>query len=910
MHRSPFAIAPLAVLIAAATLAAQDTSAARDTTPPSARDTSPAGVQVRLAKEFDYRLLGPAAFSGRVTAIAVPLPYRHTMYVGAATGGLWKTSDDGITWKPVTDKVGALSIGDVAVAPSDPNVVWVGTGERNSLRSQSWGTGVFKSTDGGKTWTAMGLEATREIGRIVISPKDPNTVWVAALGHLWGPNPQRGIYKTTDGGTTWAQVLSVDDTTGFVDLKIDPSNADVLYAAAWHRLRWGGGHMEGVGAGSSLFKTVDGGKTWTRLTDSTLHNGLPSGVKLGRIGLAISPKNPQIVYAVIQNNQGAKTEALSPFGGIYRSNDGGKHWTQQNDLSAVPFYYYNEIWVDPANPDHLFLNAAPLYESKDGGKTWKVQRLEHVHGDFHAMWIDPADSAHMLIGSDGGLYETWDAMKHFRHAPLPLGQFYTLGIDSADQPYRVCGGLQDNGTWCGPSAVRDRRGITDADWYPVYGGDGFHVQIGPHDPDIVYAESQFGDIGRVNLATGERTNIVPVAADAGAESGFAFRWGWNTPIVMSHFDSSVVYVGSNYLLQLTHRGDDWHILGPDMTRAARTRPEPDTSHTSYHALFSIAESPRTAKVIWTGSDDGLVWVTQDGGVTWTEVGANVPDAAVTHCFVSSVAASHFESGRAFVTFDCHRRDDYAPHVFTTEDFGTTWNALAAGLDSTNGALSILEDAKNPNLLWLGTERGVQISFDRGATWHAFNNNLPPVGVRMMGLEGSAGDLVVATFGRGMWVNAVTPLEELTDSVAALPAYLFSVRPGRQFHPSSRLPASGTAPFVAENPPRGAIITYYLRDSADQDVKLVITDSAGDTVRTLTERGYAGLHHVEWDLDRDKPRPRELHGPTDSDELKAVPAGTYTVTAKLAGEAFSRTFEVLGGWPGGASAAGNAAEERD
>ncbi|HKI96227.1 MAG TPA: hypothetical protein VJ992_13145 [Gemmatimonadales bacterium] len=897
----PLSLITFALIVLAPPAAAQDSSAATGSHP-AVRDTSPAAVQLRIAKKFDYRLLGPAAYSGRVTAVAVPAPYDHTMYVGSATGGLWKTDDDGITWKPVADKIGMLSIGDVAVAPSDPKVVWVGTGERNSLRSQSWGNGVHKSNDGGKTWASMGLADTKEIGRIVISPKDPNTVWVAALGHLWGPNPDRGVYKTTDGGKTWQKVLFVDDTTGFVDLAIDPANPDVLYAAAWHRIRWGGGHMEGVGAGSGIYKTTDGGKTWTLLTDPKLDNGLPGGHKLGRIGLAIYPKNPQIIYAVIQNNQGVTSQQYSPYGGIFRSDDGGKHWTQVNDMSAAPFYYYNEIWVDPNDADHLYLNASPLYESKDGGKTWTVVHFEHTHVDFHAFWLDPANSKHIVFGNDGGFYVSWDGGKHVRHAEIPIGQFYTVAIDSAHQPYRVCGGLQDNGTWCGPSATRDARGITDADWYPVNGGDGFFVQPDAHDPNIVYTEWQFGSMSRFNLATGERTGIKPLAADAGAESGYDFRWGWNTPILLSRFDSTVIYVGSNYLVKLTDRGDNWQVLGPDMTRAARTDPAPEVGNTSYHALFSIAESPRSKKILWTGSDDGLVWVTQDGGATWTDVSANVPDSAATKCFVSAIAASYFVDGRAYATFDCHRRDDYRPHVYRTEDFGRTWTPIMTGLDSTTGALTIVEDVRNPNLLWLGTETGVEITFDRGAHWHPFNNNLPPVGVRMMAVNGRARDLVVATFGRGMWINPIGPLEESTDSVAALPAYMFDVRPGRQFRESSRYPANGTAPFVADNPPRGAVFTYYLRDSADQDVKLVITDAKGDTVRTLSDRGYAGVHHVVWDLNRDKPRPRVLHGPTDRSELLAVPAGTYTVTTTLAGETFTRKFEVLGGWPDPAATA--------
>ncbi len=874
-----------------------DTSA--DTTAVLADRAAPADSAedplAKFVKEFKYRNLGPGAMSGRITALAVPEPFHKTIYVGTASGGVWKTSNGGTTWSAITDKIGTQSIGDIAVAPSSDSILWVGTGEKNSLRSNSWGNGVHKSTDGGKTWEVVGLENSKLIGRIVIHPSNPDVVYVAALGHLWGPHSERGIYKTTDGGETWEQMLFVDDTTGFVDLQMDPSNPDVLFAAAWHRLRWGGGHMQGVGAGGGIYKTTDGGQSWTRLNDPALNNGLPAGELLGRIGIAIYPRNPRIVYAVIQSNEGVRSSALSPFGGVYRSDDGGDTWRQMNDLSAVPFYYYNEIWVDPNDSSHVFINAAPLWESKDGGETFSRKELQRVHGDHHAMWIDPEDSDHIVLGTDGGVYMTWDEGKTWDHQTIPVGQFYTVMVDSTHTPYHVCGGLQDNGSWCGPSAVRDGVGITDNAWYRVFGGDGFWVQVPWHDPHTVYAESQFANMSRINLKTWERTSIRPLAADAGAQSGYGFHWGWNTPMVLSQHDSTVLYLGSNHVIRLTDRGDNWEILGPDMTRAARSAPEPEIGHTSYQALFSIAESPRSPDIIWAGSDDGLVWLTRDGGKNWSNVTGNFPSTAPTRCFVNNIAASHHDDGTAYLAYDCHRRDDYEPHLYRTMDFGSTWIEIVAGLPEDGASLSVLEDARNQNLIWVGTEVGVFVSFDGGDSWLPFNNGLPPVGVRMMAQAYKARDLVIGTFGRGIWVNHIGPLQEMNDTLLDQKAHLFEITSAYLTRSVNTYGAIGSKDFIASNPPQGAVLRYYLKDSADKDVKLIVTNQAGDTVRTLTNRGYPGLHSVTWDLKRQQPRPRRLGESNDNAELRRVKPGVYTVELKVHGLTLTREFEVQE-WP--------------
>jgi photosystem II stability/assembly factor-like uncharacterized protein len=871
------------------------TAVAPDTTK---RDTTTVKDSLqRFVESFNYRNLGPAAYSGRVTAIAVPAgqgPRPKTIYIGAAGGGIWKTANGGVTWRSVGDGLGMQAIGDIAVAPSDSNVVWAGTGERNSLRSEWWGDGVYKSTNKGVAWTNMGLKETREIGRIAIDPKNPDVVYVAALGHLWGAGPDRGIYKTTDAGKTWTKVLFVDDTTGFVDLKIDPADATVLYAAAWHRLRWGGSHMEGVGKGSGIYKSTDAGATWRRLTDPALKNGLPTEA-MGRISLAVSPQNHRLVYAMIQVDKGVTESSQGRWGGVFRSGDAGATWTQVNDLQAVPHYYYDEILVDPSDSNHVFLLFSPLLESKDGGKTFAPDSLARVHVDNHAMWIDPQDPDHWLLGNDGGVYLTRDRGRSWEHEEIPIGQFYTVIVDSSHTPYFLCGGLQDNGVWCGPSATRDREGITDADWFPVNGGDGMWVQMPPHDPWTVYSGWQFGNFSRLDLRTWKQDPIQPLSLDAGHDSGYEYTWGWTTPLLVSQFDSTTLYAGGNKLFKLTHRGDDWQELGPDMTRAIRQNPAPETGNTSYHAIFSISESPRSANILWTGTDDGYVWVTQDGGRTWANVTANFPRGAPTMCWVGAVVASRFADGTAYVVYDCHMRDDYQPHVWRTADFGKTWNEIGQGLPANAGSLTIYESPRNPKVLWVGNVIGAYVTVDGGRRWLRLGKGLPNVPVEQIAMSYAQRDLVLATHGRGLWVLPAGPLEELSDSTLIEQAHLFSVAPAYQYREADTYPSFGSRPFTAANPPRGAVITYTLKDVQPDGVKFVITSAAGDTVRTLTGPGYAGMQRVTWDLNRDKPRPRELGAPTSPQELRRVTPGDYVVHMTVGKVKVDQKFTVSD-WP--------------
>ncbi len=711
------------VLLAALPLAAQKPAAKK--APAAAPDTTADSVS-KFLSNFSYRAIGPAAYSGRVTAIAVPTSAEarpKTFYIGAAGGGVWKTTNAGVTWRSISSGLGSETIGDLAVAPSDSNIIWVGTGEKNSLRSQYWGDGVYKSVDGGKKWKNMGLADSKAIGRVVIDPANPDIVYVAALGHLWGPNNERGVYKTTDGGKTWTRVLFVNDTTGFVDLAMDPKDPNTLYAAAWHRLRWGGAHMEGVGKGSGIYKTTDGGKTWVRLTDAAKKNGLPFD-KMGRIGLAISPQDPKLVFAMIEVDRGITGPGQGPFGGVFRSSDAGATWTQVNDLQAEPHYYYDAIFVDPNDSQHVFVAASPLLESKDGGRTFAPESLFNVHVDNHALWMDPHDAGHRILGNDGGAYVTYDAGKAWWHMPLPIGQFYTVIVDSSLAPYQVCGGLQDNGVWCGPSASRDSSGIDDADWYPVNGGDGMWVQVPPRDPFTVYSGWQYGNVSKLDLRTFKRDDIVPASLDAGAESGYAFTWGWTTPILISTHDSGTVYLGANRLFRLKQGGKDWEALGPDMTKTPRDKPAPEVGSTSYHSIFSIAESPRSAAVLWTGTDDGNIWVSRDTGRTWINTTGKFPKGAPTDCFVSSIAASAHADGTAWVALDCHHRDDYRPHIWRTTDFGATWTELVNGLPADRGSMIVIESPRNARVLFAGTSDGVYATLDGGQRWRRFGKDLP------------------------------------------------------------------------------------------------------------------------------------------------------------------------------------------
>jgi photosystem II stability/assembly factor-like uncharacterized protein len=905
--------APFGLVAVAFALAPRSPAAGQDEPEPLAAAVS----------GLTFREIGPAVMGGRVSDLAIHASDPQTWYVGLASGGLWKTTNHGMSWTPLFDAQPVSSIGAVSVAPSNPHVVWVGTGEPQNRQSSPYGYGVFRSLDGGATWEPRGLEETRHVGRVVIHPTDPDIVYVAAVGHLWGPNEERGVYRTTDGGESWEKVLYLDEDTGAIDLVMDPRDPGTLFAALYQRRRTAFG-FSASGAGSGIWRTHDAGQSWTALSE-----GLPEGDK-GRIGLAVHARDGRLVYASVE---GAGEEAR----GLYRSTDRGATWERLSDNNPRPMYF-SLVRLDPTNPERVYMGGVDLQVSDDGGRTWwDRDGARGIHVDHHALWIDPNDSDHVVLGNDGGVASSWDGALTWRHHDnLAIGQFYEIGVDMRD-PYRVCGGLQDNSSWCGPSRTLDGYGIGNDDWYDVSGGDGFYNQIDPTDWRIVYTESQGGNVRRVNVETGESSRIRPVyreededtsaavleaaaaaeveaEAVAGAVAGEigqtaaaeGYEFNWNSPIVVSSHDPSTVYLGSNRLMRSRDRGQTWEEASPDLTRRIdrdtleifdRALAEPHLSRNdgvgAYGTLTTIDESPLDPTVIWVGTDDGHVQVTRDGGATWTEVGGNI-DALPGRRYVSRVEASAHAPGRAYAAFDGHYDDEYRPWVFVTEDFGASWRSIAEGLPD-HSVNVVREHPRAERLLFVGNEIGAWVSLDRGAAWHRLGGGLPTVPVDDMVIHPRDNDLVLGTHGRSIWIaDDVTPLETLSAEVAARAAHLFPVRPATLHEELGGWPFHGDRWFGA-NPPAGALVRYHLAAELDLEaVALVVTDAAGDTVRHLKGPTSAGLHTVAWDLRHDPPyEPEEgeeggFFGPPAG---PTVLPGRYHVRLETAGLAMEEPVEV-------------------
>ncbi|HJQ26935.1 MAG TPA: hypothetical protein VKA60_23680 [Blastocatellia bacterium] len=845
-----------------------------------------------LFKRLQWRAIGPANMGGRIDDFAVVESNPTTWYVGAATGGLWKTTNNGTTFEPIFDEQGSTSIGDVAIAPSDPNIIWVGAGESNNRQSSSWGDGVYRSLDGGKTWVNCGLRDTKHIGRVVIDPRDPNIVYVAATGHLWGPNKERGVFKTTDSGKTWANVLFVNEDTGATDIAIDPQSPLTLYAAMYQRRRtpWG---FNGGGPASALYKTIDGGATWRKLT-----NGLPTESPIGRIGIDIYRANPSIVYAVIE----------SAKGGTFRSEDRGETWKKMSDTNHRPMYY-SQIRIDPNNDQRIWMCGAPMLVSEDGGKTFVQNLVTRIHGDYHALWIDPTNSSHMLAGSDGGIHQSYDRGRTWDHLnTIPLGQFYEISLDD-QKPYMVYGGLQDNGSWAGPSGTLNTEGITNADWFRTGGGDGFYSVVDKKDPSIIYVESQNGNVARLELKTGERRNIKPVAPASEPE----YRFDWNSPILISAFNDRSIYFGGNRVFHSTDRGDSW-TRSDDLSKNEDRDKKPimgvlpDKHMLSRHdgqetfgQVVTLAESPIKEGLLYAGTDDGNLQVSRDSGKTWKNLTGKVPGVP-KNTYVSRVVPSRFAEGTVYVTFDGHRGDDYNSYVFVSTDFGDSWKAIRGDLPSGVTCRVIREHTRTQNLLFLGTEFGAYVSFDRGGHWTRLKGNLPMVRVDDIQIHPRDNDLVLGTHGRSVWVlDDLTPFEQMSDAVKNTDATLFDIQPGIHYRLYNRGSVTGHKLFTAPNPPYGAVINYYLKEKAKDDVKVKITDKSGKTVRELNGPKEAGLNRVVWDLRGAPPVPPER--PAGEGEggggggfgfgprgMKAAP-GDYTVTISVAGHQLSKTVRV-------------------
>lgn len=869
-----------------------------------------------------WRQVGPANTSGRIADVeGIPSPSK-TFFVAAAAGGIWKTTNNGVTFRPVFDTHRVISMGDLAIAPSDTMQVWAGTGEPNSRNSISPGGGVYKSTDGGLTWTLMGLEKTQAIGRIVVHPTNPNVVYVAALGAIWNASKERGLYKTTDGGTSWELVKFVSEKAGVVDVALDPTNPDVVWAASWERVR-GPYFLQSGGPGSALWKSTDGGTTWTEVKG----NGFPTSMK-GRISIAISASRPGIMYTMVEADtmpnpqpKGAPRKApqVRPSG-LYRSEDGGTTWTRTSSDNSRPFYY-SQVRVHPKNPDRVYWSSTPVKVSNDGGKT-AMNATAGIHVDHHAMWIDPVDPDRMIVGNDGGIGISFDqGGSYIFPTTLAVGQPYNVSFDMA-VPYNVCAGLQDNGSWCGPS--RRKSGvITTAMWKVVGGGDGFVTQQDPTDPDIVYSESQGGNIGRMDLRTGERIalakpnwratwmmwedsiivargdtlrpetaaikkRIAEFRARQKADSaGLDLRWNWNTPFIISAHSHTTLYMGANRVMKSTKRGDEMFPISPELSYADTMKIRVSTRTTggitpdntgaeTYGTIVSIAESPLRPGLLYAGTDDGRVWSTRNDGGAWEEHTKNFPGVPA-NAYVSEIEASPHDSSTWFVTFDHHRAGDFRPYVYMTRDGGRTFASIAANLpaDGPDFVHVIKQDPRNPDLLFVGTDVGVYVSANMGRSWQKFMTGLPTVPVNDLKIHPRERELIAATHGRAVWIVDIAPLQQLSTTVAAADVHLFEPRVAHQW---GEPPIEGQGPggasyghmwYAQSVPTYGAEITYRLGTRGNSATRIIIQDVTGDTLRTLTGSSSLGVHKVVWDFRGKAPAPRPLSPSQTRDSANAA-----------------------------------------
>jgi len=808
-------------------------------------------VPKNMFNNLEYREIGPTRQSGRFVDFAVVEEAPKVYYAATASGGLWKTYNNGITWNPIFDDQPVVSIGDVAVAPSDSSIVWVGTGEANNSRSSYWGNGVYKSTDGGQNWKHLGLEESHHIGRVIIHPENPDVVYVAALGHLYSDNPERGLYKTIDGGKTWSKVLNVVENgknIGVVDVVMHPENPDVLFAAAFDKIRTPWTYNPG-GPGSAIYTSTDGGINWQKVK-----GGLPTGF-LGRIGLAISQSNPDIMYANIENvnvrdmkykdrlkqlTEGIPLERGQEVVGdeMWRSDDGGKNWRKVSpdsvDVGGGPAYYYQQVRINPTDPEHVYVLGVRMWETIDGGDNWR--RPFRFGGDNHAMWINPKDPRHMLLGYDHGMGVTYDGGQHWYHPDdQPLAQFYAVGFDM-EYPYNVYGGLQDNGSVKGPSTKRDGSPINLEDWTRVGGGDGMYNVVDPINSRWLYNESQFGPLTRVDQVTGERKSIAYRNQDR------SMRWNWNAPILISPHDNETIYHGGNKLVKSTNKGESWEVISPDLTTQDSAKII-GTGNIQYCTITTVDESPLEEGIIWVGTDDGNVQLTKDGGKNWTLLNDKI--TGNPGYWVSRVTASHHQPGKAYVTYTGYRRDDFRPFVYVTEDYGETWTSLANNLPDEPINV-IREDRVNPDLLFVGTEMGVYVSIDAGRNWTLMKLDMPTNPVHDIQIHPREHDLIAATHGRGIFITNIKPLQEWSEEAFKKPFHLYKVRPKVQWvTPDDK--NSSYNNFDGESEPLGLEIHYH--SNTDRDT-LTMEVLQGDLlINELKAPVKAGMNKIVWNLQK-------------------------------------------------------------
>lgn len=853
--------------------------------------TAPASVDWKLFKDLSWRPIGPAVMGGRISDITAVEKRPATVFMAAGTGGAFKSTNMGTTWTPIFEKEAVASVGAIAVWQKNPDVVWIGTGEGNNRNSSSWGNGVYRSTNGGGKWEHVGLEATQNICRIVVDPADSNTAYAAALGRLWGENPERGVFRTTDGGKNWTQCLKMDPRTGACDIIMDPSDTKTLYAALYARRRTPWSYTSGSTTGG-LFRTKDGGATWTKLT-----NGLPK--QTGRIGLDIYRKDPKVLFALIESDEGgilSEFPSTSRAGGVFRSDDGGESWKRQSPYNPRAFYF-SKIRVQPDNDKNVYILGVDLWFSEDGGINFKSGFSRGIHPDFHAMWISPNDPDMIYTGTDGGIYVSHDRAKtwHFINN-VSLGEFYNLAVDLKED-YTICGGLQDNQTWCGPSRTRwevdswlggppSHDGILNSNWVDVGGGDGFHVAIDPTNPNIVYYESQGAYITRRDLASGRERNLRP----SNKEGEKVFRFNWNAPFMLSPHDPTVLWLGGNFLFRLYERGNRWERVSPDLTTDDPARMATGGSAAETHCtIVSLAESPVKAGVIWCGTDDGKVWVTQNAGGAWSDLTANLKGVPPGR-YISRIEAGHQDAATAYVAIDGHRTDDFGSYLLATTDFGRTFHVISAGLPKDHPVKVVREDSKNPRLLFAGTEFGIHMTIDGGQNWIRMEG-LPTVAVDDILIHPRDRDLIVATHGRGIYlIDDITGLEGMSAEALADTATFFPPRPATAYLIQGIGGIWGQSIYASKNPPMGAYFNYFLPREMEGSVSIAVVDTTGKEVRKLEGGGKAGLHRVVWDLQPD-PEGR-LRSEIYPGQPEFVPAGTYTVTL-TAGDAapIKRKLEV-------------------
>jgi photosystem II stability/assembly factor-like uncharacterized protein len=989
-----------------------------------------------LLAPFRFRSIGPASMGGRIDDVAVAESDPNIIYIGYAVGGVFKSENNGTTFEPVFDEYPTASIGDIAIHPTNPNIVYVGTGEANNRQTSSFGDGIYKTTDGGTTFQNIGLKDSQTIARIVIDPRNPETLYVAVLGHLFGPNKERGVYKSTDGGRSWNNVKFIDEDTGFTDIALDPSNSSIIYAASYQRRRMGC-CFNGGGPGGALWKSTDAGKSWTKLT-----NGLPSGT-YGRIALDVSRSNPNVVYAQIETGNvgqplttaandlaaatettpggagavpgapattaqsgavaapagrgappagppgapvttqpGATTEAAggarggrggaynwcnnagpdrgfgrggpagqtppAPDGqrsGLFRSDNKGGSWTIVSNCNARPMYF-SQVRVDPSNDNTVYVAGLPIYKSLDGGRTFAS--LDEAggnhspgHVDQHALWIDPRNPKHLLIGNDGGFNVSWDQGRTWDFVnTMATATAYWVSADMR-RPYYVYVGLQDNGSWGAPSATRSANGILNSDWFGIGGGDGFQTAVDPTDYNIVYTESQDGNTNRYDLRNGRTQSIRPRASTLGrggrggagrggggrggpeppgipsmeaggnvlnGTSTDQYRFNWNTPFQLSPHNPSIVWLGGNRLFKSYNRGDTW-IASGDLTRQIdrntisimdvpgnRTMLSKNDGVVAYSTIISLDESPVMPGVVWVGTDDGNVQVSRDGGTTFTDVGRTLPGLPPNHLYwISRVEASHFDPATAYVSVDGHRSNDLKPYLFVTRDYGQTWQNIAGNLPAFGFIQVVREDPKNRNLLYVGTEFGLYASLDAGGTWTTFMNNLPTVRVDDILVHPRDSDVIVATHGRGVWIaDDISPLQQITNDALSQDAVLFDIRPAVAWLTDRQRgqQTGGQKSFTGENPPRGTVISYYLKSAASGDVRITITDGSGRVVRTLDGTRGTGINRVVWNLATGEGRGGGGGFGGGRGGAGGAQPGAYTVTLDIAGKKLMKPLTVL------------------